>query len=312
MQDWAMVRGGEYQYATSLAVLQLAFDRAVARLKRPVDFKVEAAFEAVDNPAPATVVVGAGEAGLDAAARGAVEIILDASGSMLKRMAGTRRIDVAKNAIRRTVEESLPDGLPLALRVYGHREAGSCRTDLEIPPEPLDKASFLARVASIQAVNLAKTPIADSLSAVASDLSGIEGRKLVVLLTDGEETCDGDPAEAIRALQEAGVDVRVNIVGFAIDDEGLKQEFAEWAEIGGGAYLDAAEAEALGAALDRALQVPFAVVDEAGQTVATGVVGGDPVAVPPGRYSIRAETATPFVVRDVTLAPGDRHAVEID
>ena len=31
-----------------------------------------------------------------------------------------------------------------------------------------------------------------------------------------------------------------------------------------------------------------------------------------GRQSIRAETATPFVVRDVTLAPGDRHAVEID
>jgi hypothetical protein len=31
-----------------------------------------------------------------------------------------------------------------------------------------------------------------------------------------------------------------------------------------------------------------------------------------GRYSIRAETATPFVVRDVTLAPGDRHAIELD
>ena len=225
MQDWAQVRGGHFEYITGLGALARGFDRAVAWLKRPVDFEVQVAFETVEDPSPATIAVEAGAAGVAPEARGAVEIILDASGSMLKRMNGTRRIEIAKAAIRDTVQSALPDGIPLALRVYGHREAGSCRTDLEVPLAPLDKSAFLDTVSGIQAINLARTPIADSLAAVASDLGDADGRRLVILLTDGEETCDGDPAAAIEALGEQGVDVRVNIVGFAIDDEALKDEF---------------------------------------------------------------------------------------
>ncbi|MGK7296256.1 MAG: hypothetical protein ACNS61_10595, partial [Candidatus Wenzhouxiangella sp. M2_3B_020] len=315
MQDWAMVRGGEYEYATSLAVLQMAFDRAVARLKRPVDFEVEVTFEAVADPEPASIAVTAGaegETGVDAAARGAVEIILDASGSMLQRMAGERRIEIAKAAIRRTVEDTLPAGIPLALRVYGHREAGVCRTDLEVPLAPLDKTAFLERVDGIRAINLARTPIAESLEAVAADLADAEGRRLVILLTDGEETCDGEPAEAIRGLAEAGIDVRVNIVGFAIDDDDLKRQFSEWAELGGGEYLDAGEAGELEAAMRQALRIPFRVIDAAGETVAEGFVDGDPVEVPPGNYTVVVERADGDVDEAVEIAPGERKAIEID
>lgn len=317
MQDWAMVRGGEYQYVTSLAVLHMAFDRAVARLKRPVDFEVEVDFETVADPEPATIVVTGevtgddGGEGLEAAARGAVEIILDASGSMLQRLGGERRIEIAKAAIRRTVEDSLPAGIPIALRVYGHREAGVCRTDLEVPLAPLDKAAFLERIAAIQAINLAKTPIAESLQAVASDLSDAEGRRLVILLTDGEETCDGDPAAAIRGLADAGIDVRVNIVGFAINDEDLKQQFSDWAELGGGEYLDAGEAGELEQAMRQALRIPFRVVDAAGDTVAAGFVGGEPVEVPPGGYRVIVERADGDVAEDIDLAPGDAHTIEL-
>lgn len=314
MQDWAGVRGGHFEYITGFGALASGFERAVTRLKRPVDFSVSADFSFVDDPSPATIEVRFSDRNEDAdgSLRGAVEIILDASGSMLKRMDGTRRIDIAKAAIRDTVRTALPDGLPLALRVYGHREAGSCRTDLEIAPEPLDKDAFLARVADIEAINLARTPIADSIAAVASDLAGVEGRKLVVLLTDGEETCDGDPAEAIRKLQEAGVDVRVNIVGFAIDDDSLKREFARWAELGGGSYFDASEGASLGEALDTALKVPFVVFDSSGEEVARGLVGGEAVEVPAGRYSVRVDTSNPYIERDVSLAPGDSREIRLD
>ncbi|NKI35198.1 VWA domain-containing protein [Wenzhouxiangella sp. XN79A] len=309
MQDWARVRGGHFQYVTGLGDLARGFDRAVAWLKRPVDFEVEVAFETVEDPSPATIMVEAGEAGITPEARGAVEIILDASGSMLKRMGGERRIEIAKQAIRDTVENSLPDGIPLALRVYGHREAGSCRTDLEVPLAPLDKAAFLQQVDGIQAINLARTPIADSLAAVASDLADAQGRRLVILLTDGEETCDGDPAAAIEALAEQGVDVRVNIVGFAIDEEALKDEFRAWAELGGGEYLDADEAEALGGALEQSLRIPFEVIDESGDVVASGFVGEDPVEVPAGRYSVRIRAAQDRTVRDLELRPGDARVI---
>jgi len=39
--------------------------------------------------------------------------------------------------------------------------------------------------------------------------------------------------------------VQVNIVGFAIDNDGLKAEFADWASVGGGDYFDTNDAEQL-------------------------------------------------------------------
>ena len=75
--------------------------------------------------------------------------------------------------------------------------------------------------------------IADSLAKVESDLSKAKGPKTVVLVTDGEETCDGDPGAVIQARIDKGFDFRLNIIGFALDDEMLEAQFAEWAEPGG-------------------------------------------------------------------------------
>lgn|GEM_PF-6809457 len=63
----------------------------------------------------------------------AVEIILDASGSMLQRLGGERRIEIARDTLVSLVNDTIPEGTGFALRVFGHREADSCRTDLEIP-----------------------------------------------------------------------------------------------------------------------------------------------------------------------------------
>ena len=88
-------------------------------------------------------------------ALGAVELILDASGSMLQRLEGSRRIEIAKEALTGLIEDVVPEKTPFALRVFGHREADSCRTDLEIPLGPLSPASATAKIAGIQARNLA-------------------------------------------------------------------------------------------------------------------------------------------------------------
>jgi hypothetical protein len=72
-------------------------------------------------------------------------------------------------------------------------------------------------IQGIGAVNLVTTPIADSLAKVEADLRGATGRKILVLLTDGEETGDGDLEKVIRALQDKCIDVALNIVGFAIE-----------------------------------------------------------------------------------------------
>lgn len=216
----------------------------------------------------------------------AVELILDASGSMLKRQGEKRRIEIAKETVLGLIGDVIPAGTGFAMRVFGHREADSCRTDLEIPLGPLDPVAAKSKVASINAKNLAKTPIAASIEKVGSDLNGVTGERIVILVTDGEETCGGDPALAIRKLRSEGSDVRVNIVGYSIDDAALRETFASWAAIGGGQYLNAPDADQLSKALRQALAIPFEVYS-GDQLVATSTTGAPQIKLPAGDYQLR-------------------------
>jgi len=203
--------------------------------------------------------------------------------------------DLAKNA--------LPDGTSFALRVFGHKEAGSCRTDLELPLAPIDRNAAVAKIQGLGAMNLAKTPIGASLLKVRDDLKGVKGPMLVVLVTDGEETCGGDPKAAIQALRSGGMDVRVNIVGFAVDEVVLKDTFREWARVGNGGYFDAQNGEQLKSALRATLRPTYQAVAN-GKIVATGTVNGDPIEVPAGQYKVRVLGTTPKDVADATLEAG--------
>ena len=247
---------------------------------------------------------------MSSTAPGAVELILDASGSMLQRIDGVPRIQVARDALVELTQNVLGAGTPFALRVFGHREADSCRTDLEIALAPLKPAEAVARIRSIEAKNLAKTPIADSLLAVRQDLAGAKGPAIVVLVTDGEETCEGDPKAAIATLREAGIDARVNIVGFAIDEVVLKETFEEWAAVGQGSYFDAGDADELNAAMRASLRVPFQVVQD-GAVVASGVVNGDAIELPPGDYELRVLSDPPRAAGRVSVESGGQHELDI-
>jgi len=219
-------------------------------------------------------------------ATGAIEVILDASGSMLQRIDGERRIEIARDALIGLVTDVVPAGTPFALRVFGHREVDSCRTDLEIPLSALSPTSATATIRGVQAMNLARTPIAASLRLVRSDLAGATGPILVVLLSDGEETCDDDPLAAIAELRGAGIDVRVNVIGFAIDEHQLREQFEGWARAGGGLYVEAQDRAELERAMAVTVEVPFEVL-RGDEVVATGVVGGEEVALLPGPYRVR-------------------------
>jgi von Willebrand factor type A domain len=106
------------------------------------------------------------------ASDGAVEVILDASGSMLQKLGTQRRIDIAKQTLTTLTSKTIPAGTRFALRVFG-REASSCQTDLDIPLAPLHPAAASARIAALEAKNNAKTPIGASLAKVAGDLKGV-------------------------------------------------------------------------------------------------------------------------------------------
>jgi hypothetical protein len=243
---------------------------------------------------PGKVAVSAG------ARNGAIEIILDASGSMLQKLGGERRIDIAKRTLNKVVGTAIPAGTPFAFRVFG-REVDSCQTDLDVPVAPLNVAAVQARITALVAKNGAKTPIGASLDKAVEDLRSVTGEKLVVLVTDGEETCGGDPVAAIASLRKAGVATRVSIVGFALEDATLAATFRRWSDAGGGAFFDAKDAAGLDKSLADALRPGFEVVNAQGQVLATGIAGGDAVTVPAGNHTVRikgrANSTRPVAVK---------------
>ncbi len=278
MQDWAAAGGGRYDYFSSADELDAAFERMSCVLRQPSLFTISATTRYREPPGPARIRVLMDSSRVP---QGAIELVLNASGSMLQRLDGTRRIDIARGVLEHLIAEDLPAGTPLALRVFGHREANACRTDLEAPLAPLDRDAMRQRIRGIEAMNLARTPIGASLLEVRTDLRGAAGRKIVVLITDGEETCDGDPAAAIDSLKAWGVDPRLSVIGFAVDDEGLKAEFQRWARAGGGQYFEAWGAAELGEALRKALRPKYQIVSETGEIVAEGSAGDGGQRCPP-------------------------------
>lgn len=309
MQGWASVNRGAFAALRSSRGIERELDRAAFLVRRPVAYLVEATFSKAAPPRPGSLEVVRGQAA-GRAIRPALAMVLDASGSMEKPLAGRSRMQVAREALGELIRRDLPAGIDVSLRVFGHKEARSCRTDLELPLALLDREALVAKVESVTPQPLSKTPLGASLAAVAQDLAGATGPRMVVLVTDGEETCDGDPAAAIRALAGAGVATRVNIVGFAIEDAATKQSFAAWAELGGGAYFDAADPAGLSAAIARAVRLPYRVLDGAGAEVGRGEVGGAPLTLPPGEYVLETLGESMFR-RKVQVPEGARLRIEL-
>jgi len=306
-RDWASVNGGDYHQLRYLGEMDVAFDRASTKMHRPATYTLLVQGEFREAPGPGRLkVVAAGSR-----PQAAVELILDASGSMLKRLGGKRRIDIAKEVLTQAVQEHIPAGTPVALRVFGHKEVDSCRTDLEIPLAPLNPDTAAKKIAGINAMNLARTPIADSLAAVESDLKGAKNGAIVVV-TDGEETCEGDPAAVIETLREKGFELNLNIVGFAINDENLASRFESWAESGNGRYFAADDQSGLSEALESALRIPFTVYDQDDNEVTTGEVDGDPVELERGLYRVLVHSNPPQSFNDVKLQGEDEQTLKME
>ncbi len=300
MQDWAATDGGVMTYATAQWEIDAAFARASAWLRRPKAYTLAYTTSHVAPPKPGSIRVvaiprrkGAKGSGV-AMSNGAVGLILDASGSMWTRIDGIPRIVAARNALQRIVTDVIPTGTPVALRVFGDQAARSCKQALEVPLAPLTSERKKRIIRVIKAVNpklRSKTPIAASLQRMAThDLAGAKGHRLIVLVTDGHETCGGDPEATIRALEKQGIKVRLNIVGLAIADKAVKRQFRLWAKLGGGAYFDASNVKALRQGVRNALRVPFQVLSASGKVVASGFVGGHAVSVSAGDYRVEIQT----------------------
>ena len=312
MQDWSRVNGGHYSYMESEGAMEIAFDRAMTLLRRHAAYTLQASTTYRKDPGPGSLSLVPGVAGAaGASSTGAVELILDASGSMLQRLDGKRRIAIAREVLTDAVTKHIPAGTATALRVFGHQEPNACRTDLVIPLGPLEPVTAARALAGIDARNLARTPIADSLQRVEADLKGVKGSKVVVLVTDGEETCDGDPAAVIEKLRDKGFDLTLNIVGFAIGDSELEAQFSSWAELGGGQYFAASDQHGLGVAVGSALQLAYTVFDTSGSVMGEGRVGGEALPLAAGHYRVVVASTPAQIFEDVEVQGARQRVLQL-
>lgn len=223
-----------------------------------------------------------------------VEIVLDVSGSMRAKAGNITRMEAAQRAIRTTVE-AIDPGSNVALRLYGHRlpsepKEASCRdTELVIPFGPLDRQKFINAVATAQP--LGQTPIAYALEQAAADFGEIGNEAVaIILVSDGEESCGGDPAKTACALRARGLELTVHTVGFGVNDIARKQLQAV-ATCTGGQYRDANDAGELAQSLQQLTQAGLLVtkqreVSNAGRAVRGGNGFGSAVPITPGKYRL--------------------------
>lgn len=201
-----------------------------------------------------------------------VELIFDSSGSMAQELpSGETRIESAKSVLNDVID-AIPEreGVNVGFRVYGHEgsnqeadRAESCQsTDLVVPIQGIDKDELRAAVDTYEPVGW--TPITLSLQRAAEDFSppAENERNAIVLVTDGLETCEGDPCAAAEALADGDVAVTTYVIGFGLtqEEQGTLQCIAD---AGGGLNLGAGSTEELNQAL-------FTVLEELQVVIQTG------------------------------------------
>ncbi len=197
-----------------------------------------------------------------------VMFVLDASGSMWGQVDGKPKIEIVKNVMQEMVP-AFPPEVRMGLTVYGHHRKGDCN-DIEIlvPPGSMDRNKILNATQQLNPKGM--TPIAGAVHMVTEALKTNETETTVILLSDGEETCDDHPCEAIRRIKASGIKFILHVVGFDINDQ-QKSQLSCIAQAGGGQYFEANNASALLNAFQSVYKEVVQKVEKAKTTVKKAV-----------------------------------------
>lgn len=159
----------------------------------------------------------------------------------------------ADQRVLRDFVATLPETANVSLRVFGHVGTGSgadkprscAATERRVPFVPATSPRVRRGIDSVRPAGW--TPLARAMRAAGKDLERVGGEgtsNFVYVLSDGIETCEGDPVAAAKQLSTAGVGVDVNIVGFDVDRQAARQ-LRQAARAAGGSYTDARRADDL-------------------------------------------------------------------
>jgi Ca-activated chloride channel family protein len=181
-------------------------------------------------------------------------IVFDASGSMAGNTVQGLFSDITRiDEVRKALGEVLPGATrfrKIGLITYGPGPYAQCNVDLAFPPIP-NAAERIMSVVLVQAVKQA-----------AEVLDYRTEKGVVVLVTDGEETCGGAPCELGKFLKANSRGLTVHVIGYQLT--GFSWTGAEsildvecLAEETGGLYITAKNRDDLVKAFEKTLGCPM-------------------------------------------------------
>src|SRR5262249_42735860 len=150
--------------------------------------------------------------------------LVDASYSMKEKLGGAdQKIDAAKQVLQNALSR-IPTDINLGLRVFGQGFTNDPSIDCQqsallVPMGQGNRRAIIDQIRQVRPFGL--TPLTYALMQSEHDLRSVQGPKTLILITDGAETCGGNPCEYVRRLNEIGIKVKVDIVGL-----GLKRDKA--------------------------------------------------------------------------------------
>lgn len=153
-------------------------------------------------------------------------IVFDASGSMEETINGETKIHIAKRVLEDVLLRA-PQDINLGLRVYGaSAPKGNPYFDcfdsrLVVIPGTNNRRSVVSEIYKILPRGF--TPITYSLTQALQDIAPYEGEKSIILISDGLETCGGDPCELAQTISLSDIDLKIDVVGFGVSDDPLAQ-----------------------------------------------------------------------------------------
>ena len=166
-------------------------------------------------------------------------LILDGSNSMWGQLNGVNKIVTARESIR-TLLESAEGNIQFGLLTYGsERNKDSCADfELVVKPQDYDLVNVLKEVYKLKPKG--RSPIAAALKEAAKQLPNDNPH--ILLVSDGIESCEGDPCATAKQLVTANPNLQIDVIGFR-DEKSAQLECI--AENGRGAFVVATDTERL-------------------------------------------------------------------
>ncbi len=198
--------------------------------------------------------------------------VVDVSGSMGDADGnGTVKLEAAQQSLLTAINATATPRQPVGL--WSYPDDGDCGSGhLERAATSGGKDELDAIIRSLRPNG--GTPTAAALQSAVDTLKAAGNDSgTVILVSDGESNCDGDPCETAKSITQQGFQLQVQTVGFDISSAG-RDELRCVADATGGRYFDVSEGDALGDTLGKLTSAQLDLTVDAPDSTATGLTVG--------------------------------------